>query len=94
MTERSDVESAAPKLGLEVKILEATSWDEINAPFKRLRANGSTPFTSAPTRFFYSYRDEIAALAVRHGLAAISGDRDFAQAGGLSGYGASRSDAP
>jgi len=93
VTELKDVESAAPKLGLRVRVLAASNLNEIGAAFQTLASARVDGIYLSADPIYYSYRTEIAALAARHGLPAISGDRDFAQAGGLSSYGASRSDA-
>ena len=93
VTELKDVESAAPKPGLRVRVLAASNLNEIGAAFQTLASARVDGIYLSADPIYYSYRTEIAALAARHGLPAISGDRDFAQAGGLSSYGASRSDA-
>ena len=83
----------APNLGLQMRVLAASNLKEIGAAFQTLASERAVGIYISADPIFYSYRNEIASLAARHGLPAISGDRDFAQAGGLSSYGASRSDA-
>ena len=43
--------------------------------------------------FMFSYREQIAALAARHGLPASYSLREFAEVGGLMSYGTSITDA-
>jgi putative tryptophan/tyrosine transport system substrate-binding protein len=79
--------SAAASLGLRLHILEASREDEFEALFATPRRLGipGLVFTSDP---FFAYRSgRLAALADRHGLAAITQSRDFPNAGGLMSYG-------
>ncbi|GJD80795.1 ABC transporter substrate-binding protein [Methylobacterium gregans] len=79
--------SAAESLGLRLHVLEASREDAFEALFTephRLGAPGLV-FTSDP---FFAYRSaQLAMLADRHGLPAITQSRDFPQAGGLMSYG-------
>lgn len=79
--------SAAGSLGLRLHILEASREDAFHDLFatpRRLGAPGLV-FTSDP---FFAYRSgQLAELADRHGLAAITQSRDFPNAGGLLSYG-------
>ena len=76
---------APPRLRLLV--LEASREDGFDALFatpRRLGAPGLV-FTSDP---FFAYRSgQLAALATRHGIPAITQSRDFPNAGGLMSYG-------
>jgi ABC-type uncharacterized transport system substrate-binding protein len=80
---------AAGGFNLEVAGLLRSGW----RPDVVLTSERADALYISADPIFYSYRNEIASLAACHGIPAISGDRDFAQAGGLSSYGASRSDA-
>jgi len=82
-----NLQSAAGALGLQLHLLEASAEEQFDAVFAappRLRAGGLV-FTSDP---FFAFRSQqLAALAVRHAVPAITQSRDFAIAGGLMSYG-------
>jgi len=83
----ASLRATAGALGLDLHILPASTEDQFDAMFAalpRLRAGGLV-FTSDP---FFAFRSEpLAALALRHGVPAITQTRDFATAGGLMSYG-------
>jgi ABC-type uncharacterized transport system substrate-binding protein len=82
-----DVQAAAYKLGLELRILNASSDSEMDAAFEkliRMQANGVV-VGSAP--FFVSRAEKLAALSVRHALPIVYQLHRFAAAGGLMSYG-------
>jgi putative ABC transport system substrate-binding protein len=83
------VQEAARAKGLQLHILKASTESEIDAAFAALvqRQAGALVVSSDP--FFSSRREQIMALAARHGVPAIYEFRDFATAGGLISYGAS-----
>lgn len=78
---------AASDLGLQLHVLHASSEPEIDAMFvavSHMRMGGLV-FTSDP---YFAYRSQrLAALAIRHGVPAITQARDFPIAGGLMSYG-------
>ncbi|QGY05980.1 ABC transporter substrate-binding protein [Methylobacterium mesophilicum SR1.6/6] len=81
------LQASAASLGLQIHVLEASREDEFEtlstAP-RRLGVPGLV-FTSDP---FFAYRSaQLAMLASRHGLPAITQSRDFPNAGGLLSYG-------
>jgi putative ABC transport system substrate-binding protein len=82
-----NLRAAADALGLRLDVLQASTEQQFEAVFAalpRLRASGLV-FTSDP---FFAFRSEqLAALAVRHAVPAITQSRDFAIAGGLMSYG-------
>ena len=79
--------TAATGLGLRLHVLEASREDALEDLFTephRLRTPGLV-FTSDP---YFAYRSEdLARLAIRHSLPAITQSRDFPHAGGLMSYG-------
>jgi putative ABC transport system substrate-binding protein len=81
---------AAQMLGLELRVLEASTEEQLNAMFAnnlgQLRAGGLVVGGEA---FFRSHMGQLAALALRHAVPVISNGREFAAAGGLMSYGAS-----
>jgi putative ABC transport system substrate-binding protein len=85
-TERTigDLQEAALAKRVDLRILKARTESEIDGAFAtlvQLRADGLV--------LDGSFRREIAALALRHGVPAIAPQRDFSIAGGLLGYGPS-----
>jgi putative tryptophan/tyrosine transport system substrate-binding protein len=88
-----DLQAAARTLGLQLHVLRASAEGDLESVFAtllQLRAGG---LVIAPDTFFVSQTEQIAALALRHTVPAISLYREFAVAGGLMSYGASGTDA-
>ena len=84
-----DAQHAARANGRQLSILQASTASEIDAALAavvQLRA-GALVVASDP--FFNSRREQLVALAARHGVAAIYEWREFAEAGGLISYGPS-----
>jgi putative tryptophan/tyrosine transport system substrate-binding protein len=82
-----NLQTAADGRGLQIHVLHASTEQEFEALFTRvpdLRAGGLV-FTSDPVFAFRS--QQLAALAVRHAVPAITQSRDFPLAGGLMSYG-------
>ena len=91
--ETKGVRDAARSLGLQLHVLDASTEGEIDAAFGKLielRAGGLLVSVDA---FLTSQRDQIVALAARHAVPAIYGNREFAAAGGLMSYGTNLADA-
>jgi putative tryptophan/tyrosine transport system substrate-binding protein len=91
-TQVRDVTAAARELALQSYILKASSEIGIDAAFATLveQRIGALLVASDP---FYTQREQIVALAARHGVPAIYQWRDFAAIGGLLSYGTNLSDA-
>jgi putative ABC transport system substrate-binding protein len=87
--EARDTDAAARDLSRQTVVLEAGSPREIDAAFDSMRTArvGALLIGSGP--FFIARRRQLAALALRHGIPAISNNREFVLAGGLMSYGAS-----
>lgn len=82
-----NLHAAADSLGLQLRVLKASAEPEFDAMFTDVHAMqaGGLVFTSDP---YFAYRSQqLAALAVQHGVAAITQSRDFPLAGGLMSYG-------
>jgi putative ABC transport system substrate-binding protein len=91
-TER-DLQAAARTLGLQLHVLNASTegdFDAVIATLRQLRAGG---LVIAPDVFFGGRIEQLAALALRHAVPAISTVREFTEADGLVSYGGSRTDA-
>jgi putative ABC transport system substrate-binding protein len=88
-----NIPEAARALGLQIKVLNATKGDEIDAAFKTLVNDRADALLIAPDTFLVSRRVQIAILSARHLVPAIYPVRDYAEAGGLISYGADVIDA-
>src|SRR5262249_25907313 len=88
-----EVEQAARTLGLQIQAFNASSSLEIDAAFAALRPWRPDALFVAPDGFFTSRRVQLAALTARHALPASYSVRNFVEAGGLTSYGASLTDA-
>jgi putative tryptophan/tyrosine transport system substrate-binding protein len=86
-SQMKNLQTAASALGVQLQVLQASTEQEFDALFAalpRLRAGGLV-FTSDP---FFAFRSQqLAGLAVRHAVPAITQSRDFTIAGGLMSYG-------
>jgi ABC-type uncharacterized transport system substrate-binding protein len=89
----SEVEAAARELGLQVRVLKASTITEIDAAFTGLMHERTDALFVAPDSFFNIRRVQLALLAARHAVPAAYGVRDFVEAGGLMSYGTSLPDA-
>jgi ABC-type uncharacterized transport system substrate-binding protein len=80
-------QAAAQSLGVELVVLKASAEEEFAGMFAAARdkAAGGLVFSSDP---YFAYRSQqLAVLAVRHGVPAMTQSRDFTLAGGLMSYG-------
>jgi putative tryptophan/tyrosine transport system substrate-binding protein len=87
------MQAAAPRFGLELHILNASTerdFDGVFAKLAQLRAGG---LVIGQDPFFTSQREQLAALTVRHAVPTIFYGREFVAAGGLLSYGADVADA-
>jgi putative ABC transport system substrate-binding protein len=83
----SKVLAAAHTLGLELRVVNASSEREFDGVFAKLielRAGGLVIGAEA---LFTSHSEQLAALAVHHAVPTIYKGREFAAAGGLLSYG-------
>ncbi len=82
-----NLHAAADSLGLKLVILKASTEQEFDGMFTAVRdmRAGGLVFSSDP---YFAYRSEqLAALALRHAVPAMTQSRDFPLAGGLMSYG-------
>ena len=89
----SDVQAAAHSLGIELRVLNASSEREIDAAFGSAIQQHVNAVVVGANSVFLSRRDQLVGLAARYALPAIYYVREFAVAGGLISYGASITDA-
>ncbi|MGA7532438.1 MAG: ABC transporter substrate-binding protein [Pseudolabrys sp.] len=92
-TQSKNIQAAALKLGLQVHVLSASVERDFDAVFAKLHELKAGALIIVQDVFFNTQSQQLAALTVRHAIPAISQLREFAVAGGLISYGASRSDA-
>jgi len=83
-----DVQEAAHTKGVQLDIRKAGNEGEIDAAFATLVQHHAGALLVAGVPF--SRREQVAALAERYSVPAIYEAREFAEAGGLISYGASR----
>jgi putative tryptophan/tyrosine transport system substrate-binding protein len=87
-----DMQAAARTLGVEVDVLRASTEREIDEVFASLAQARVRALVINPDPFFTSQMEQLVALTAQYAMPTIS-NRDFAAAGGLIGYGVSRTDA-
>ena len=78
--------STARALGIELRVINASSETELDLSFTSLK-QGVDVLIVAADPFFDSQRERIVALATRHGVAALYAWREYVLAGGLMSYG-------
>jgi putative ABC transport system substrate-binding protein len=84
-----ELQKGADSIGQQIKIVHAATAHGIEMAFASLAQESAKALIVANDPFFGSRRDQIVALAAKHGLPAMYFSREFAAAGGLLSYGAS-----
>ena len=84
-----EAQSAARTLGLELHILNASTDRDFDGVFAKLIQLQAGGLVVAGGAFLNSRSEQLGALALHHGVPAISRGREFVVAGGLLSYGAS-----
>ena len=82
-----DVQEAAPTIGLQIQILNATTIGEIDAAFATLARERPDALFVAADAFFTSRAVQFATLTARDRIPAAYSNRDYVAAGGLMSYG-------
>jgi putative ABC transport system substrate-binding protein len=82
-------QEAAPKLGLQLYILNASTESEIATTIGDLTRHERSALVVGSDTLFFVHREQVTALAAQHALPAIYDRREYAQVGGLISYGAS-----
>ena len=85
-----EMQAAATALGLRLAILSASSQTDLDDAFATGERASGLVVSADP--FFFSHRDQLVALAMRHSMPAIYYAREFAVAGGLISYASSFDD--
>jgi putative tryptophan/tyrosine transport system substrate-binding protein len=85
-------QAAAQTLGLQLRVVHASTERDLDTAFAtllELRVGGLVIGTDS---FFNTRKEQLAALSVRHRVPSIHQYREYAEAGGLMGYGTETSD--
>jgi putative ABC transport system substrate-binding protein len=81
------LQAAARKLGLQIHFLPAPTERDFDAAFAKLAELRAGGLWIGSYPMFVSRSEQLATLALRHAVPAISPSRQFAAAGGLMSYG-------
>src|SRR5262249_12777522 len=81
------VHEAAPTIGLQIQILNASTIGEINAAFATLERESPDALFVADDASFLSRRVQFATLTARDRIPATFSLREYVEAGGLMSYG-------
>jgi putative ABC transport system substrate-binding protein len=83
-----DARAAATKLGLQLRVVNATTSQEIDTAFVDLARFRPDGLLVGGDSFFFSQGERMASLAARHAIPAIYSSKGLVDAGGLMSYGA------
>jgi putative tryptophan/tyrosine transport system substrate-binding protein len=92
-TQSRNTTEAARSLGLELHVLHASAERDFDAAFAKLHELKASALIIAQDVYFNAESVRLAVMTIRHAIPAIYPLREFAVAGGLFSYGASRNDA-
>jgi putative tryptophan/tyrosine transport system substrate-binding protein len=87
-----EVKEAAPTIGLQIQVLNATTIGEIDTAFATLARERPDALLVAGDAFFVSRRGQLATLTARDRIPAAHSIRDHVAAGGLMSYGTDLAD--
>jgi putative ABC transport system substrate-binding protein len=87
-----DARAAAHALGLQVRIMNASTESDFGEVFANLSQPGTGALIVVPDPFLDGHREQLVAFVARHGIPAIFGWREFVEAGGLMSYGTNLAD--
>jgi len=82
-----DIQPIGPLLGLELRRLSVSDFNELPTMFSTMARDGFNALTLFSDAQFFSARQPIAELAAMHRLPAMYESRDFVDDGGLISYG-------
>ena len=83
----SDLQAAAPVIGQQLRILNASSGSEIDAAFAAVVSQRDAALLVTNDPLFISRVDQLVGLAARHAVPTIYDRRAYTVAGGLISYG-------
>jgi putative ABC transport system substrate-binding protein len=81
---------SARELGLKLHSMEVSNADKFEGAFKEATKARSAALSTTSTSFINTYQKQIANLAIKNHLPAISSRDDFVASGGLMSYGPDR----
>jgi putative tryptophan/tyrosine transport system substrate-binding protein len=84
-----NLQAAAPALGMQLHVLQASTDHDLDTVFAALRADA---LVIGPYLFFNSRKEQLGALSLRHAVPASFNYRQFVAAGGLMSYGANEAE--
>jgi putative ABC transport system substrate-binding protein len=82
-----NLEEAALAQGLQLRVLQASTLQDLDAVFGSLPKLNASGLVVASDTFLGTHGGQVAALAAQHAMPTIHQSRDFAAAGGLMSYG-------
>ena len=88
-----DVEATAAAMGLQIRVLNASTSADIDAAFATFAHDRPDALFISSGPFFANRRVQLAHLATRHAVPTIHVVRQYPEVGGLMSYGASVEDA-
>ena len=91
-SQAADMQAAARSLGVTLHVLHASTERDFEAVFAKLPQLRAGALVIGTDGLFISQPDQLAGLALRYAVPAISQFREFAAAGGLMSYGGSLTD--
>jgi putative ABC transport system substrate-binding protein len=89
----AEAEKAARSLGMELRVLNIVSDNDIDAAFATIAQEKIGAYVVAGDAFFTSRIGRMVAFSARQGVPALFNLREYAAAGGLMSYGSSQTDA-
>jgi putative tryptophan/tyrosine transport system substrate-binding protein len=89
----AEAKSVAGKLRMELQLVEARTAQDLDDAFTAVATQRPHAVVVLGDPLFAAHLAPIAQLALKHRLPAVYGAKEFADAGGLAGYGQSYSDA-
>jgi putative tryptophan/tyrosine transport system substrate-binding protein len=92
-SQSQDVELAAHALGVQIRVLHASTEREIETIFASLPQVQADGLVIGANAFFFSRRDQLVGLATRYSVPTVYPWREAVVAGGLMSYGANVADA-
>jgi putative tryptophan/tyrosine transport system substrate-binding protein len=91
--EGANAQVAARAQGIGARIFAASDTAQIDDVFASIASSGFDTLLVSADPLFFNNREKLVALCARHSIPASYADREYAEAGGLFSYGASRSGA-
>jgi ABC-type uncharacterized transport system substrate-binding protein len=87
-----DLQAAAPALGMQLHVLQASTERDFDTVFASLGQLRADALVIGPYLFFLARVEQLGALSLRHAVPTIFTYRPFVAAGGLISYGANETE--